>query len=100
MLSEVSPASLAQWEQSKKPYRMHCTSFALYRAHQRIAVLTKECFNTLDHRSARGTSSLSWLKPGPVCLKRHIRNKNELLVDKAELLESTHLCAHSVENRK
>ena len=34
-----------------------------------------------------GTFILSWLKPVPIYVKRHVRNKDEPLVDDAELLE-------------
>jgi len=45
-------------------------------------------------RSVNGTSILSWLKSGPVCVKRHVRNKDEPLVDKAKLLEINPSYAH------
>jgi len=45
-------------------------------------------------RSVNGTSITSWLKPGPIYVKRHIRNKDEPLVDEAELLEINPSYAH------
>ena len=40
-------------------------------------------------KSSAGCSIPSWLKPGPVLVKRHVRNKYDPLVDDAELLEIT-----------
>jgi len=37
-------------------------------------------------RSVSGTSVLLWWKPGPIFVKRHVRNKDEPWVDEAELL--------------
>ena len=34
-----------------------------------------------------GMSLPSWLKPGPIYVKRHVRNKGDSLVDEAQLLE-------------
>jgi len=45
-------------------------------------------------RSVNGTSIPSWLKPGSIYVKRHVRNKDEPLVDKAELLEINPSYAH------
>ena len=45
-------------------------------------------------RSVNGTSIPSWLKPGPIYVKRHVRNKDESLVDEAELLEISPSYAH------
>ena len=42
-------------------------------------------------KSSAGSSMPSWLKPGPVLVKRHVRNKYDPLVDDAELLEVTPL---------
>ena len=36
----------------------------------------------------------SWLKPGPIYVKRHVRNKHEPLVDEAELIELNPNYAH------
>ena len=47
-----------------------------------------------NRRSATGTSIPSWLKPGPIYVKRHVRNKDEPLVDEAELLETNPNYAH------
>jgi len=44
--------------------------------------------------SVNETSIPSWLKPGPIYVKRHVRNKDEPLVDEAELLEVNPSCAH------
>jgi len=44
-------------------------------------------------RSVNGTSIPSWLKPGPIYVKRHVRNKDEPLVDEAELLDINPSCA-------
>ena len=45
-------------------------------------------------RSVTGTSIPTWLKPGPIFVKRHVRNKDEPLVDEAELLEVNPNYAH------
>jgi len=45
-------------------------------------------------RSVNGTSIPSWLKPGPINVKHHVRNKDEPLVDEAELLEINPSYAH------
>ena len=45
-------------------------------------------------RSVNGTTILSWLKPGPIYVKRHIRNKHEPLVDEAESNELNPSYAH------
>ena len=37
--------------------------------------------------SVSGMSLPSWLKPGPIYIKRHVRNKGDSLVEKAQLLE-------------
>ena len=36
----------------------------------------------------------TWLKPGPIYVKRHVRNKHEPLVDEAELIELNPNYAH------
>ena len=38
-------------------------------------------------RSVSGMSLPSWLKPGPIYVKRHVRNKEDPFVDEAQLLE-------------
>ena len=45
-------------------------------------------------RSVNGTSIPSWLKPGPIYVKRHVRNKDEASVDEAELPEINPSYAH------
>ena len=45
-------------------------------------------------RSVNGTTIPSWLKPGPIYVKRHVRNKHEPLVDEAELIELNPNYAH------
>jgi len=45
-------------------------------------------------RSVKGTSIPSWLKPGPIYVKRHVRNKDEPLFYEAELLEINPSYAH------
>ncbi|KAI3378313.1 hypothetical protein SNEBB_002032 [Seison nebaliae] len=48
-----------------------------------------------QRRSSTGASVPSWLcSPGPVFLKRHIRNKNDPLVDEVELLQANPQYAH------
>jgi hypothetical protein len=42
---------------------------------------------TYPRKSSSGCSLPSWLKPGPILVKRHVRNKGDPLVDDAELLE-------------
>ena len=36
----------------------------------------------------------TWLRPGPVYVKRHVRNKGDLLVDEAELIKANPQYAH------
>ena len=45
-------------------------------------------------RSVNGTTIPSWLKPGPIYVKRHVRNKHEALIDEAELIELNPNYAH------
>ena len=45
-------------------------------------------------RSVNGTTIPFWLKPGPIYVKRHVRNKHEPLVDEAELIELNPNYAH------
>ena len=45
-------------------------------------------------RSVNGITISSWLKPGPIYAKRHVRNKHEPLVDEAELIELNPNYAH------
>ena len=45
-------------------------------------------------RSVNGTTLPSWLKPGPVFVKKHVRNKDEPLVEEAELIEFNLSYAH------
>ena len=48
-----------------------------------------ERFFPFQRRSTHGNSLPSWLmSPGPVLLRRFVRNKNEPLVDEVELLDS------------
>ena len=55
--------------------------------HERMFFHTRKSFN--------GVSLPSWVKPGPVYVKRHNRNnKSELLVEEAELLEANPHYAH------
>ena len=39
-------------------------------------------------KSSNGVTVPTWLRPGPVYVKRHMRNKGDLLVDEAELIEA------------
>ena len=60
------------------------------------------CINCTPHermfsharRSVNGTTIPSWLKPGPIYVKRHVRNKHEPLVDEAELIKLNPNYAH------
>ena len=54
--------------------------------HERMFLHTRKTFN--------GVSLPSWVKPGPVYIKRHNRNKNDLLVEEAELIEANPHYAH------
>ena len=45
-------------------------------------------------RSVNSTTIPSWLKPGPIYVKRHVRNKHESQVDEAELIELNPNYAH------
>ena len=45
-------------------------------------------------RPVNGNPIPSWLKPGPIYVKRHVPNKDEPLVDEAELLEVNPSYAH------
>ena len=49
------------------------------------------CFRTLEsHLTEESFKSFnpSWVKPGPVYAKCHVRNKNDPLVEEAELIEA------------
>ena len=49
------------------------------------------CFRTLEsHLTEESFKSFnpSWVKPGPVYVKCHVRNKNDPLVEEAELIEA------------
>ena len=54
--------------------------------HERTFLHTRKSFN--------GVSLPSWVKSGPVFVKRHCRNKTDLLVEVAELLEANAQYAH------
>ena len=78
----------SEWE---KYYLTHCTQFSLrfvHPPHERL-------FN-YQRRSTSGQAIPSWLStPGPVLLKRHVRNsKYDPLVDEAELIEANPQYAH------
>ena len=45
-------------------------------------------------RSVNGPALQSWLKPGPIFVKKHIRNKDDSLVEEAELIECNPTYAH------
>ena len=45
-------------------------------------------------RSVNGPALPSWLKPGPIFVKKHVRNKDESLVEEAELIECNPTYAH------
>ena len=45
-------------------------------------------------KSSSGVALPSWIKSGPVYVKRHNRNKCDLLVEEAELLEANPHYAH------
>ena len=45
-------------------------------------------------KSFNGVSLPSWVKPGPVFVKHHCRNKTDLLVEEADLLEANPQYAH------
>ena len=46
-------------------------------------------------RSVNGTTIPFWLKPGPIYVERHVRNKHESLVDEAELIKLNPNYAHA-----
>ena len=54
--------------------------------HERMFMHTRKSFN--------GISLPSWVKPGPMYVKRHNRSKNDLLVEEAELIEANSHDAH------
>ena len=54
--------------------------------HERMFCHTRKLFS--------GVALPSWIKPGPVYVKRHNRNKYDLLVEEAELLEANPHYAH------
>ena len=54
--------------------------------HERMFMHTRKSFN--------GISLPSWVKPGPVYVKRHNRTKNDLLVEEAELIKANPHYAH------
>ena len=45
-------------------------------------------------RSVNEPALPSWLKPGPIFVKKHVRNKDESLVEEAELIECNPTYAH------
>ena len=47
-----------------------------------------------SRKSFNGVSLPSWVKPGPVYVKCHVRNKNDPLVEEAELIEANPHYAH------
>ena len=47
-----------------------------------------------NRKSSNGVSIPSWIKPGAIFVKRHVRNKTDPLVDEAELLEVNPSYAH------
>ena len=47
-----------------------------------------------SRKSFNGVSLPSWVKPGPVYVKCHVRNKNDQLVEEAELIEANPHYAH------
>ena len=49
-------------------------------------------------KSFNGVSLPSWIKPGPVFVKCHNRNKNDLLVEEAILIEANPCYAHVMLN--
>ena len=54
--------------------------------HERMLFHTRKSFNSV--------SLPSWIKPGPVFVQRHNRNKNDILVEEAELIEANPRYAH------
>ena len=58
--------------------------------HERVFFHSRKSFN--------GVSLPSWIKPGPVFVKRHNRNKNDLVVEEAELIEANPRYAHVMLN--
>ena len=69
-----------------------CNSFSFMHynctPHERMFMHTRKSFN------GTGISLPSWVKPGPVYVKRHNRTKNDLLVEEAELIEANPHYAH------
>ena len=45
-------------------------------------------------KSSNGVTMLTWLRPDPVYVKRHVRNKDNLLAHDAELIEANPHYAH------
>ena len=45
-------------------------------------------------KSSNGVTMSTWLRPDPVYVKRHVRNKGDLLVDEAKLIEANPQYAH------
>ena len=62
------------------PLPINCTP------HERMFLHTRKSFN--------GVSLPSWVKPGPVYLKCHVRNENDPSVEAAELIEANTHYAH------
>ena len=54
--------------------------------HERMFFYSRKSFN--------GVSLASWVKPGPVYVKCHVGNKNDPLVEDAELIEVNTQYAH------
>ena len=80
------------WEQFL-PDALHSIRFLLCTA---TNATPHERFFTYNRRTANGTTLPTWLtNPGPVLLKRHVRqSKYEPLVEEAELLDANSQYAH------
>ena len=47
-----------------------------------------------SRRSVNGSTIPSWLKPGPIYVKKHVRNKNDPEAEEADLIEANPTYAH------
>ena len=56
----------------------------------------KRMFNHA-RRSVNGSTIPSWLKPGPIHVKKHVCNKNDPEVEGADLIYANPACAHVLE---
>ena len=70
--------------------------FVLCFVPQSIVPRSNKCLCMFVRRFIAGAALAlpSWLKPGPIFVKKHVRNKDESLAEGAELIKCNPLYAH------